>query len=331
VDIYDFFNSPDVADYCRSLGHSFNSVESAVMINKSNYRTLTEKHAAYRTIIAEYPDMEILDNLHNEPIESFHKSLEEAIIHDEFLLAEFLKPETGTVYQVKITYSGRSSSYWGNYEELFTSYEDAVTEIKKAHELESEEEVPSTISSHIKKNYIGSRDYLYAEVSPTGEVIRLYADCMPSRELYNKQIDTSNFLDSFYINVPVPFKPGDLVEDLSGDFRGFMGSVYVLRNISNEQPGSDTSDTVAWVYYEADGSIECECMHFYPDLQYCRKELDGEARILEYVSLYKQDKLCLCHLLRVQRFLVGDKITGQLTSCWDNDFQPIIEKLTGKH
>jgi hypothetical protein len=58
VNIYAFFNSPDVAEYCQSIGHSFNAVESAVMINQSDSRTLAEKHAAYRTIIAEYPDME---------------------------------------------------------------------------------------------------------------------------------------------------------------------------------------------------------------------------------------------------------------------------------
>lgn len=30
MDIYDFFDSPDVAKYCQSIGHTFNSVESAV-------------------------------------------------------------------------------------------------------------------------------------------------------------------------------------------------------------------------------------------------------------------------------------------------------------
>ena len=46
-----------------SIGHTFNAVESAVMINKSKSRSIAEKHAAYREIIANYPDMEIPDRI----------------------------------------------------------------------------------------------------------------------------------------------------------------------------------------------------------------------------------------------------------------------------
>jgi hypothetical protein len=60
MNIYDFFNSPDVAEHCQSIGHKFNAVESAVMVFKSKSRTLAEKHVAYRAIIAEFPDMESL-------------------------------------------------------------------------------------------------------------------------------------------------------------------------------------------------------------------------------------------------------------------------------
>ena len=81
MNIFDFFNSPDVAAHCRSIGHALNSVESAVMINQSDSRTLAEKHAAYRAIIAEYPDMEIPEGNNHHHINSFHKSLEDIIIY----------------------------------------------------------------------------------------------------------------------------------------------------------------------------------------------------------------------------------------------------------
>jgi len=44
------------------------------MIAQSDSRTLSEKHAAYRTI-AEYPDMEAPMGNNHEYIKSFHKKL----------------------------------------------------------------------------------------------------------------------------------------------------------------------------------------------------------------------------------------------------------------
>ena len=54
----------------------------------------------------------------------------------------------------------------------------------------------------------------------------------------------------------------------------------------------------------------------------------GAERILEYVSLYKKDALCLCHLLTIQKFLVGDMIADTLDAgpnSFDEQFIPIIK------
>jgi len=130
--------------------------------------------------------------------------------------------------------------------------------------------------------------------------------------------------------VPVPFIPGDLVEDSTGG-GSYTGSVYVLRD-EVAKKGWDTSDMLACVYYyyEESASLQCDCMHFYPDLQYCKRELVGAERILEYVSLYKKDMLCLCHLLTIQKFLVGYMIADTLDAgpnSFDEQFIPIIKEL----
>jgi len=217
MNIYDFFNSHDVAEHCRSIGQTFNAVESAVMIYRSDERTREERLSAYKTIIAEYPDMEIPEACNHEHIRSFHEALERMI---------------------------------------------------------------------------------------SGE----------RRDIH--------LLDSFYIDVPVPFKYGDLVavgknDDL--DDRQY-GGVYVLKDVCRNNPErharmllkNDLMDMTADIFYEVDGFVECECMHFYPDLHYFRGELEGEKRILKYVSLYMQDKLCLCSLLKIQKFLLLDEKTNEL-------------------
>ena len=98
------------------------------------------------------------------------------------------------------------------------------------------------------------------------------------------------------------------------DNGGLIGDVYVLkgtcrdnseRNAKNVMR-SDISDMSAEVYYEMDGNIECEVYEFYPDLRYSHRELTGKRRILKYVSLYVQDKICLCALLKIQKYLMLD-------------------------
>ena len=77
--------------------------------------------------------------------------------------------------------------------------------------------------------------------------------------------------------------------------------------------------------------MECECIHFYPDLQYCKNELNGNSRILEYVSLYMKNELCLCNLLKLQRLLISDSIINDIDftdTHWNIQMQSIINKFT---
>ncbi len=236
MDIYKFFNSRDVAEHCRSIGHRFNAVESAVMVSRSNSHTMAEKLAAYREIIAEYPDMEIPKGNNHGYIPSFHKALEILIAHEE--------RETGAAC-------------------LNTIDEDYESELL-----------------------------------------------------------------SLFIDVPVPFKRGDLAETDDGDW---MGSVFVIQDLCRDNAEwnaqserilrSDLMDMTANVFYESDGLINCECVHFYPDLRYCRRELTGGERILKYVSLFIQDKLCLCGLLKIQQYLSLDAGIQALKADQDLKYQ----------
>jgi len=64
---------------------------------------------------------------------------------------------------------------------------------------------------------------------------------------------------------------------------------------------------IATVYHSKE-EISCS-FHFYPDLKYHRGELYGKERILKYVSLYVQDKICICDLLKLHRYLLlADKL-----------------------
>ena len=315
MNIYDFFNSPDVAAYCLSIGHTFNAVESAVMVSQSKMRTHAEKLAAYRTIIAEYPDMELPEGYNHDYYESFHKALGDFIVYEERLLEKFITPEPDVIYMPLI-----DGEYY-QCTDIFTSYEKALKDA-----LES---VENGKNYKIEKKYLDSDKYIQATFSKSGEI--MYVDYYLEEDFAENGIDC-NFLSSIYIDVPVPFKNGDLVE-YDGSY---LGGVYVLQKTCRDDTEynsksiyrADLMDMTAGVHYECGGSIGCECIHFYPDLRYCRRELEGEQRILKYVSLNLQDKLCLCGLLKIQKYLLVDKIRSELKNDYDLKYQ--LEQIGDK-
>lgn len=317
LNVYDFFNSPDVAEYCQSIGHAFNAFECAVMINQSDRRTLAEKHAAYRAIVGEYPDMEIRSGNNHRRIESFHSALGDIVAYEQHQAERFLSPERGAVYQA--TVSGRDSGLFTNYEK---SLADALEDIK------SEEKTAEHAQLSLCKNYPDSERWIAARLSPLGEIMSLrHSDAM----FEDSGVET--YLLESYIDVPVPFQRGDLVEvgdyaHLFGRSPAPYGGVYVLKDICRNHVRNsemiyrgDLMDMTANVFYESHGTVRCECIHFYPDLRYCRRELEGETRMLKYVSLFLKEEICACTLLKVQKFLLLDEVLSGLKEDYDLQYQ----------
>ena len=304
LNIYDFFNSPDVAEYCKSINHTFNALESAIIINKNVRCTFEEKLAAYKTIIAQYPDMEIPKSCHYGHIKSFHKRLEGMITNYECFLEKFFSTEQKTVFQYRIKFTKDSyEPQWLDESICFATYKKALADGLKR--IKDNDFSRGFLYMEIQKKYLNKIDCLSVVVNKSGKILNINA-CADAWS------DWDDLLCSFYIDVPVPFKVGDLLEDSTND-SGWMGNVFVLQKISNK--GSDTSDMTAGVFYESNGTVGCECIHFYPDLQYCRSELKEQQRILKYVSLQVQGKLCHCALLKIQKYLMLD----ELISVYKND------------
>ena len=335
IDIYDYFNSPDVVAHCRSIGYTFNAFECAVIINQCYIKTFEEKLAAYRTIINEYPDMEVpVTHMHEKHTESFHKSLGLIIDAEDRSLKKFMEAEPGAIYQVKLNHKNNSHDSYET--QVFSTYEKAREYLLETKKLSDESEAQHKDSRGdvtnmvITKRLVDGEDTMfYAKLSALGEIVNL--------DNYTKDVWDKNptLLLDCYINVPVPFKKGDLVE--INDEVGYMGSLFVLQTLScdsehheNRVMYNDTSDMTAYVHYLSDGQLHCEHVHFYPNLRYCRRELTGEERILKFVSLYMQEKICICELLGIQKFLLADKLRDSLICDaikWDGNLDEDTKKL----
>ena len=98
MNIYDFINSPDVAEYCQSIEHVFNSLEMAVIVALSR-KTMKEKHAAWREIFTQYPDMPISERPWFSAQESLHGYLRELVAHEINVYDEFSATSTSIVFR----------------------------------------------------------------------------------------------------------------------------------------------------------------------------------------------------------------------------------------
>ena len=96
-DIYSFIEPKETADYCRSLGQTWNPFEMAVIIGRSS-RSLFEKHSAWNQLIADYPDMPTHANFRNPSYKSFHEKLTEYMEYQNRVLALLKKQEKGASY-----------------------------------------------------------------------------------------------------------------------------------------------------------------------------------------------------------------------------------------
>ena len=328
MDIYNYFNSPDVAEHCKNIGHTFNAFECAVIINQCYTKTFNEKLVAYRAVISDYPDMEVHPtHMHKEHTKSFHKALGLIIESEDLLLKHFMETKPGAIYKVKLNHK---NSHHDSYEQqVFSTYEkthEFLLEMKKL----SDEFKDEVLGINVTKSFIDSGERIFfAELSAHGEIINLYNY---SKVTWNK--NPTGLLDC-YINVPVPFKKGDLVEtDVYGSF---VENPFVLRALScdsehheNRIMYSDTSDMVANVHYLSGDKVYCESIDFYPNLRYCHRELKSDERILKFVSLYMQENICICELLGIQKFLLADKLRESLISDaikWNSSLDEESKKL----
>ena len=318
MDIYDYFNSPDVAEHCRNIGHKFNAFESAVIVSESQFRTLAEKHAAYRDIIAEYPDMEIPAEARYGHIKSFCQTLKNILKYEEKLLKKYLKLEVGAAYQA-IVHDHNYYSYSRYYPDdrgVFATHEKALAEALETAKRIAADYGNSNINEintyiEIKKIYLENQQEINAVIALSGDIIS-----MRDSHKY-KEYAPYGDLDILHkcIYVPTPFKRGDLVEMVFEG--GHIGNVCVLLELVYENPEryeeylrtGDFFIMTSDIYSMLDnGDVGIDDTHGYEDLRYCRRELKGEERMLKYISLYIQKKISFCELLRVQKCIVAEKI-----------------------
>ena len=333
-DIYEYFNSRDILEYCSKIKYDFSCIEAAYLVWHSNHHTLVEKHIAWQIIIDTMPDESFHRNwdFNGHTLHSFLKTYMD--LQNEFI-TNFCTPSTDYIY----TYS---SSQYPNDEYdfdniFFNSYEACVTSLKKYI-------VDSNPYDEITKVKI-SRQRLYSSSTSFDEAISSESIIFNKHlqildiEASNRETEKDNhFLlppHGFYgmwVAIPSPFKRGDIVTDINSyDKNAKKHTPLLLERIPywkcNAENGDDCTEHIEqllnigvdWTDMQAgfwfqdnNGEIYWDHGYDYLDLEYYRDELVGVETFLFAVSSYMQGKIRIEELLQAHSVILMENYAKEM-------------------
>lgn len=285
MNIYEFFHSPDIAAHCQSINHQFSPLDMAIMVCLSEKKTLREKHAAYRQIIDEYPDMPIHRSVNFAARDSLHDYLRELIAYEEKVVAAIMATEASTVFQVYGRYRNCAHCFdtW-EVDGFFSSFEGA-----KAAGYEEWDEQEEWDSLRIRKETVDGGENipsLSVTLDRNGDIL--------DYDYHDWETERMEMPSDIFFHLPVPFVKGDLIT-FDDD------KPYVLRDIPQWEDGyedfvrgkaRDGSDMCAFVFYLRDDILEGDNGPPYMtwEMRYYKTELREQERFLKYLSSFVRNK-----------------------------------------
>lgn len=301
LDIYSFLRSQDVADYCRRIGHAFDPLEMAIIINRSE-KTPMEKMFAWQILIDHYPDMPLHISVPFKIKDSLHEYLRALIAFYRNHIKRFYKKEPDAKYS------------------LITPSVNDLLGIENQDVLEQVRTDPKAFFSGKKKKLPHPLAAEYENLNELWEQIRLYwqgngpskvcirkdkkkksqffyfnrnekiimIDALPDRD----EGGPGNLL-CLYIHIPVPFQKGDIVRMSYNNEPLLLKQVNKAtyqKYVSGERIGDcdHHKEGYASVFSLEHGClIDSDCTSFLyetDNMWYYRKPLQGEYQILDRVK-----------------------------------------------
>ena len=275
MDIYKFINSRDVAHHCRKIKKIWNPFEMAVIIGRS-FCAMNERLAAWEEIITDYSDMPTPVNESYDSFPSLHKALTDLIAIEKIALKQFKLVEDGAKYSYDaiIHESIQPDSCFATLE----SCVDAIQHNWKRDEIAALIVTKDLPGDDGRMSYLINYDgeLLY----PTfllDDVAWLFDDYDLDEILY-----LSDYMNKpIYIDIPTPFKPGDIVGARYPQQIGIFD--YELYGVLEEM----ATDYIGGLVYLVDKKgkiskslVESDCLEYY------RSMLNKKDRTLRYLSAY---------------------------------------------
>ena len=327
MDIYNYINSRDIAEHCRNINHKFNAMEASFIVHWSWDLALSEKHNLYNEIIATMPDMEIGERNNCPHYQSLHGFLREYMKLENRIIDTFKSETDNAIYNISIWYKG--SDDWFDCEFPYSTLSKALSVIKAENEISTLKIQKWMITKcPLDIDMSKCNELMCVETNSNGEILRRLC----GGSLSDNELDLNDSFEGMWIEIPTPFKEGDIVFGSSPYSIGgkFNREPFVLdsiccwdvpeKRLKSLREDADVSDMIAYGYWiDKDGCIYNECMHSYQELEHYRGELTGEQRILTAISNHIKDKIDYGLLLNSYDAIRSERLLGSNNLHWYTD------------
>jgi hypothetical protein len=303
MNIYDFVDSTDIAEYWQMIDYKFTPLECAYLIHKSLTATLESRWRAWQEIIDTIPDS-ILPERRWLKGQSLHALIEREINRQKLIVDEF-NDETDSVYTFCL-YDGEE---WGDCNRVFKTR----TACYKTIEEYLEEECITKI--RVRKQ-VSDRPEKYAELTMNRALqpIGAYGVDFSEVDQPDEDKDHEGDFEGLWLSFPTPFKRGDIVVDkrfgtkmvlecmaawtseemkangICGKDEGYYKEQDRLLEL-HKKDGDETDMASSGYYYSSEYGFDYDHIDNYLDMEYFKGEPKGEDGLLLALSNYIKGKI----------------------------------------
>ncbi len=335
MDIYDWINSKDIAEYNRKMGHTFNTVESAFLVWQCERHTMDERFTAWNEITETMQDMVMEKRLNMDRFESAHEFIRSytsllrnkiSEFYDESLPAVWFRE---TLYKREF-YGGAEPAYEKDdcvYSSYGDCYDNAVKE-EKANDC-----FDDITRLRITKKYIGSHQDVPGEI-----VFEFDREGTLLRDFYftvdDADMPVAMAFEGMWIDIPVPFKRNDLVcvkTELSSCRPAVLDRTanqptdgFPQARIDRLSLDRDFSDMGYTAYFLDDkGTLFHDYGHNYQNLEYYREELEGNDRILLWLRRFLQGEIDIEEFALIEERIQAEEFLKSHRSVYASELMKI--------
>lgn len=324
MDIYSIINSKAISEHCRKIAHQFTPLEMAYLVYANDGMNIAQKHAAFNKIIAQCPDMEVVERTWTPHFDGLRVFLGTYMDTQNKYLAVFFKDEPNCIYSFEVQYSGDDATtedgriftnYTACYHALKTDIDDLVADYAKS------EMVISPVDIKVRKRWINTELDAYPRqitisIDYGGNPVDIWADTGVISSVDN---DVLCAFDGLWPEIPTPFQKGDIL--VAKNKYNVFSEPFVLdwipyweedgrftKVVSNLRENGDCSDLITSIYgQDKDGTVWNDHGPSYLALDYCEQELFGTEKILVAISHYLKGELPLELLIRAYDILKTER------------------------
>ena len=313
MNITEFINSNAIREHLQKFGNIFSPLDTAYLIYQARLKSVKEKICAMNELLENSEDF-ALKNARERfyyTDMTFHELLKGYIETEQYFCDKLFEKETDAIYTYTLSWNGQILEYnepYTDYQSCFDALSDEIADDKNA-------EITQIVKRYFKSSHIERTKTITALFSNDLAFIHsVYAEGMRNK----KQHEIYDIFDEMWVDVPTPFKKGDILYGPNPYVMGYGHcEPFVLLDVCNSESkertnklkqNGDTSDMTAHGYWQREnGHIYWECMHDYLSLEYYDGDFKGEKRILKALSSFLKGEISEDMLLNIYRIVLEEK------------------------